>query len=1292
MGSRRRSSLTDLKARRASMVPDDIFDPGDEEAKLMAAERTGPEVPQVHELNPNIANNLAPVRRSSFRQMLDELGLTKYQQGLEAGGYETPQDLCAATLGDLINDIDVKKPHAKRILAAAAKHVQEHGIAAAPAMNDSEHAELINSAAIKRGKLSKQGRLRNNWKEREFVLTSAPKCLFYYTPEEGAPRLFQGKTQALKGKLDFEGMDPSMISVERILNVEEWRFQVKCGQRTLQMAAHTEAEMTEWMRELSSCLEVPITEIVRVDCAAEFLPLKTEGKIEGALQKKGKEFWNYRFFSFDPGSRNLQYFGRENADRKTPRGFGVVTGIIGISDSEGHKNNRFMVTLHSDDQLSRADGSLHPSAELELAAATGEEKSLWLRSIAAVIREQNVVIYENERLLKSSGKQLGAWDAPADRPKWSNENGRCQLLQEDVELPPNPSQDPYAMQWAIGCKTRKSSVEGGWRADEWKFGSNFHTKLTTKRTQTHQVRRRRWVRLCILEPGCYHRDIKDKECDEKRCPGRTHCLQHGCSVDGCEKGKAAGDGAFCSNHECAFYDCRTQNLGQSLFCLEHVCAVDDCEKGRAATGDGTFCAEHECSSSSGCKTRNQHDHEGGSTFCSEHGCSFFSCEQHKAAGGGIFCSNHECFFDTCREQREERSNYCSKHECAVSSCNTARGDGTYCPEHECSFSDCKTRNRNSDVTQENEDPAGELFYLNTQTGETTWEKPKPNGSTFCSVHGCAADNCEEERQETGSFCLNHECSSDSCIDQRKREGTFCSRHECAFATCNAARGDGAFCSNHECLSGNCREQRNEGSGRFFCPNHECASPSCSTAREDGGTFCSGHECRVADCKTHNQLHSGRESTFCTEHGCLDGHCKQQRKLGAGAKYCSDHECMSDSCNTQRKDKRGSTFCLTHECSVGSCKLENNQTSDKCENCDKLSNLANRVGNSRYGTGDAFCLQPEFSNIQVTKMQWFDAPLKGAGVFQNGIGCKHSIVVLHCAFIGKEIATFELNLEKSQIDEDCEYTTVGTHRSLLLSKGGTPNLLNLIKDAKLRRTSDAEIHLVGQEQVTLRAIIDVADSSGKYSLEDSNCHHMALHVFNFIRAKKNLQPLEEKDMPNAFLIRSVRAVLKKAPGVRAAIGHGSCASESNCQAGQSNYQGPRGINGTREVKPEYVLGSATCAVSAAVAGGVATGVLAGPAALVAGGVAVAGAAKPAQAALKAVGLSIRIDGHAFPQHNPCQACGGDTWAKCCPCGLHLCEECTKKPLHRDHLKQASAQTETSGKKTTKGFFRMPGSRC
>jgi hypothetical protein len=52
--------------------------------------------------------------------LLAELGLTEYQQSLQDGGYRTLQDLRVATVDDLINDINVKKPHAKRIMAAAA--------------------------------------------------------------------------------------------------------------------------------------------------------------------------------------------------------------------------------------------------------------------------------------------------------------------------------------------------------------------------------------------------------------------------------------------------------------------------------------------------------------------------------------------------------------------------------------------------------------------------------------------------------------------------------------------------------------------------------------------------------------------------------------------------------------------------------------------------------------------------------------------------------------------------------------------------------------------------------------------------------------------------------------------------------------------------------------------------------------------------------------------------------------------------------------------------------------------
>jgi hypothetical protein len=107
----------------------------------------------------------------------------------------------------------------------------------------------------KRGQLWKQGQARNNWKEREFVLTSTPKRLSYFSTSR----------HKLKGQIDF-GNDP--ITVQRALSSvktgksgsTEWRFLVKCGARTLLMAAHTEEGMHEWLAALSACLEVPISD------------------------------------------------------------------------------------------------------------------------------------------------------------------------------------------------------------------------------------------------------------------------------------------------------------------------------------------------------------------------------------------------------------------------------------------------------------------------------------------------------------------------------------------------------------------------------------------------------------------------------------------------------------------------------------------------------------------------------------------------------------------------------------------------------------------------------------------------------------------------------------------------------------------------------------------------------------------------------------------------------------------------------------------------------------------------
>ena len=57
-----------------------------------------------------------PEPAQAMQDMLAKLELPQYQQSLQDGGYETLEDLSTATLSDLMDDINVKKPHAKRIL------------------------------------------------------------------------------------------------------------------------------------------------------------------------------------------------------------------------------------------------------------------------------------------------------------------------------------------------------------------------------------------------------------------------------------------------------------------------------------------------------------------------------------------------------------------------------------------------------------------------------------------------------------------------------------------------------------------------------------------------------------------------------------------------------------------------------------------------------------------------------------------------------------------------------------------------------------------------------------------------------------------------------------------------------------------------------------------------------------------------------------------------------------------------------------------------------------------------
>jgi hypothetical protein len=355
----------------------------------------------------------------------------------------------------------------------------------------------------------------------------------------------------------------------------------------------------------------------------------------------------------------------------------------------------------------------------------------------------------------------------------------------------------------------------------------------------------------------------------------------------------------------------------------------------------------------------------------------------------------------------------------------------------------------------------------------------------------------------------------------------------------------------------------------------------------------------------------------------------------------------------------------------------------------LASLSARknIGNSRYGTGDAAALaeeSQEFTNINVTKVQWFDAPLSGAGAvtgFGNTIlGWKHSLLILQCDWAYPGAEKFDLILEKCEVGDDCDFPTVGTNSCLLLSHGGeqqvTPHGGKLTKHCK-----PPVMNLSPHETVSLRAIIDVAEKTGPYIFEENNCQHMVLDVFNLIRQRKNMAPLKETNMPNARQLKAASFVGKqflKIPGLESKAGCGPSTVKCDVQYGQSKAEGPCGSTVTHTVKRRHA--AAIVASGAGLfAGAVGGAAVSGTPAVIA---AAAAATVAAKAAAEKVALKGERRGHAFEQPDPCDGCGGPTAAvRCEQCNSSLCRSCANFPKHRKHqvspLKAAAKKSAWSG---------------
>jgi hypothetical protein len=447
---------------------------------------------------------------------------------------------------------------------------------------------------------------------------------------------------------------------------------------------------------------------------------------------------------------------------------------------------------------------------------------------------------------------------------------------------------------------------------------------------------------------------------------------------------------------------------------------------------------------------------------------------------------------------------------------------------------------------------------------------------------------------------------------------------------------------------------------------KCSVDNCSSVHktETGSTFCSEHECSFKTCQSVRKRDAG--SSFCSDHECSFANCSSIRKSDAGSSFCSEHECASINCKKLCQATEGGVFCPEHECTVSGCLLHNCTVHGKCSEHGRMASLSVRkdIGNSRYGTGDGANLRGDFSTINVTSMAWFEVPLSGtAAITKFGnklLGWKHSILVLSCKWAD---TTFDLDLilEKCEVGDHHGFAegcgTVGTNGCLLLSRGGTSLVESFGGQLRTHKDEEFLLHLTGGEQVTLRAVVGIADGSGPYTLERSNCHHMAMDVCNFIRLRKKKEKLKDKHIPNCNQLKAARSLgwlAQKMPGCKAQAGSGPSTVESDIQYGHSNCEGPGGINITREIKPQAVA-----TVGASVFAGAVIGAVVCPAAA-------AGVAAAAKLAGDKIGFEFGFQGHAFEQADPCDVCGGDTATKYCDeCRWRLCTGCAKKPKHRGH---------------------------
>jgi PH domain/RhoGEF domain len=157
----------------------------------------------------------------------------------------------------------------------------------------------LNDVTLKAGELTKQGKMKKNWKRRYFVLT--PTCLYYFKASTDIRPV---------GAIPLDGTTTVCID-QQILN-KDYCWQIVTCERVFYVHADNKRDMDDWM----SAIRTPIDHMKSGAPALRAAPLPSSPNKQGYLTKQGAVVKNWKRRWFILKNHVLYYYKDKSAASK----------------------------------------------------------------------------------------------------------------------------------------------------------------------------------------------------------------------------------------------------------------------------------------------------------------------------------------------------------------------------------------------------------------------------------------------------------------------------------------------------------------------------------------------------------------------------------------------------------------------------------------------------------------------------------------------------------------------------------------------------------------------------------------------------------------------------------------------------------------------------------------------------------------------------------------------------------------------------------------------------------------